>query len=85
LFCFVLHPPLTVQFTIPGKQRKIAKYYKKQENLLKDFSEMETMNEMGGLDQNAPTEVQAPTTDLPLCTVYAIMEHAPKPSMSFPL
>ncbi|CAO2209120.1 unnamed protein product [Urochloa humidicola] len=31
-----------------GKQRKIAKYYKKQENLLKDFSEMETMN--------APTE-----------------------------
>ncbi|PWZ33352.1 Metal tolerance protein 7 [Zea mays] len=45
-----------VQFTVPGKQRKIAKYYKKQENLLKDFSEMETMNEMGGLDQNAPTE-----------------------------
>ncbi|CAL4951245.1 unnamed protein product [Urochloa decumbens] len=39
-----------------GKQRKIAKYYKKQENLLKDFSEMETMNELGGLDQNAPTE-----------------------------
>lgn len=39
-----------------GKQRKIAKYYKKQENLLKDFSEMETMNEMGGLYQNAPTE-----------------------------
>ncbi|TKW13235.1 hypothetical protein SEVIR_5G086900v4 [Setaria viridis] len=39
-----------------GKQRKIAKYYKKQENLLKDFNEMETMNEVGGLDQNAPTE-----------------------------
>lgn len=41
---------------ISGKQRKIAKYYKKQENLLKDFSEMETMNEHGCLDQNAPTE-----------------------------
>ncbi|CAO2193480.1 unnamed protein product [Urochloa humidicola] len=39
-----------------GKQRKIAKYYKKQENLLKDFSEMETVNELGGVDQNAPTE-----------------------------
>ncbi|KAG8053561.1 hypothetical protein GUJ93_ZPchr0001g33194 [Zizania palustris] len=39
-----------------GKQRKIAKYYKKQESLLKDFSEMETMNELGCLDQNAPTE-----------------------------
>ncbi|TVU22085.1 hypothetical protein EJB05_31764, partial [Eragrostis curvula] len=39
-----------------GKQRKIAKYYKKQENLLKDFSEMETMNEFGCLDQGAPSE-----------------------------
>nr|CDM80151.1 unnamed protein product [Triticum aestivum] len=40
-----------------GKQRKIAKYYEKQESLLKDFSEMESMNELGCLDQNsAPTE-----------------------------
>jgi hypothetical protein len=39
---------------ILGKQRKIE-----QENLLKDFSEMETMNELSGLDQNAPSEVQA--------------------------
>ncbi|KAF7020577.1 hypothetical protein CFC21_033659 [Triticum aestivum] len=40
-----------------GKQRKIAKYYEKQESLLKDFSEMESMNELGFLDQNsAPTE-----------------------------
>ncbi|CAM0879093.1 unnamed protein product [Alopecurus aequalis] len=38
-----------------GKQRKIAKYYEKQESLLKDFSEMETMNEQGGLT-GAPTE-----------------------------
>ncbi|KAM0856174.1 hypothetical protein ACQ4PT_049289 [Festuca glaucescens] len=38
-----------------GKQRKIAKYYEKQESLLKDFSEMETMNELGGLT-GAPTE-----------------------------
>lgn len=59
LSCPVPAPPLTVQFLISGKQRKIAKYYKKQENLLKDFSDMETMNELGGLDQNGPTEVQA--------------------------
>lgn len=40
-----------------GKQRKIARYYEKQESLLKDFSEMESMNELGCLDQNgAPTE-----------------------------
>ncbi|KAM3198105.1 hypothetical protein ACQJBY_073297 [Aegilops geniculata] len=40
-----------------GKQRKIAKYYEKQESLLKDFSEMESMNVLGCLDQNsAPTE-----------------------------
>lgn len=40
-----------------GKQRKIAKYYEKQESLLKDFSEMESMNEFGCLDQtSAPTE-----------------------------
>jgi len=38
-----------------GKQRKIAKYYEKQESLLKDFSEMESMNELGGLT-GAPTE-----------------------------
>uniref|UniRef100_A0ACD5VE96 Uncharacterized protein n=1 Tax=Avena sativa TaxID=4498 RepID=A0ACD5VE96_AVESA len=38
-----------------GKQRKIAKYYEKQESLLKDFSEMESMNELGGL-AGAPTE-----------------------------
>ncbi|XP_051222647.1 metal tolerance protein 7-like isoform X2 [Lolium perenne] len=38
-----------------GKQRKIAKYYEKQESLLKDFSEMETMNELGSLT-GAPTE-----------------------------
>jgi hypothetical protein len=63
MFCFVVHH-LIVQFLILGKQRKIAKYYKKQENLLKDFSEMETMNEHGGLEQNAPTEVQVHPTDL---------------------
>ncbi|XP_006645464.1 metal tolerance protein 7 isoform X2 [Oryza brachyantha] len=39
-----------------GKHRKIARYYKKQESLLKDFSEMETMNQIGTVDQNAPTE-----------------------------
>uniref|UniRef100_A0ACD5VMT2 Uncharacterized protein n=1 Tax=Avena sativa TaxID=4498 RepID=A0ACD5VMT2_AVESA len=38
-----------------GKQRKIAKYYEKQESLLKDFSEMESMNELGAL-AGAPTE-----------------------------
>jgi hypothetical protein len=62
VFPFVLFcpaPPLTVQFLISGKQRKIAKYYKKQENLLKDFSEMETMNELGGLDPSAASEVQS--------------------------
>ncbi|KAM3346206.1 hypothetical protein ACQJBY_020637 [Aegilops geniculata] len=43
--------------SLHGKQRKIAKYYEKQESLLKDFSEMESMNELGCLDQNsAPTE-----------------------------
>jgi hypothetical protein len=51
-------PPLTVQPLLSsGKQRKIAKYYKKQESLLKDFSDMETMNEFGCLDQSAPSEV----------------------------
>jgi hypothetical protein len=51
-------PPLTVQLLLSGKQRNIAKYYKKQENLLKDFSEMETMNEWGcRRDQSAPSEV----------------------------
>uniref|UniRef100_A0A0D3EJ79 Uncharacterized protein n=1 Tax=Oryza barthii TaxID=65489 RepID=A0A0D3EJ79_9ORYZ len=49
-------PPFFSRIFPAGKHRKIAKYYKKQENLLKDFSEMETMNEIGSLDQNAPTE-----------------------------
>jgi len=52
-----------------GKQRKIAKYYKKQENLLKDFSEMETMNEHGGLDQNGPSEVRVHSTDFLQCSM----------------
>ncbi|KAL6848246.1 hypothetical protein ACP4OV_022374 [Aristida adscensionis] len=55
---FHRRPPLYARIfgASHGKQKKIAKYYKKQENLLKDFSEMETMNELGCLDQNAPTE-----------------------------
>ena len=61
--------PLTVQLLISGKQRKIAKYYKKQENLLKDFSEMETMNEHGGLDQNGPSEVRVHSTDFLQCSM----------------
>ncbi|XP_072964136.1 metal tolerance protein 7-like isoform X3 [Typha angustifolia] len=38
-----------------GKQSKIAKYYKKQESLLKGFVEMENINESGCLEA-APTE-----------------------------
>ena len=71
--CSVLYyassSPLTIQFQISGKQRKIAKYYKKQENLLKDFSEMETMNELGGLDQNGPSEVRLHSTDFLQCSM----------------
>jgi len=71
--CSVLYyassSPLTIQFQISGKQRKIAKYYKKQENLLKDFSEMETMNEHGGLDQNGPSEVRVHSTDFLQCSM----------------
>lgn len=49
--------PTSVFLRAHGKQRKIAKYYEKQESLLKDFSEMESMNEFGCLDQtSAPTE-----------------------------
>jgi hypothetical protein len=50
-------PSPTVQLLLSGKQRKITKYYKKQENLLKNFSEMETMNESGCLDHSTPSEV----------------------------
>nr|CAD1842327.1 unnamed protein product [Ananas comosus var. bracteatus] len=38
-----------------GKKKKIAKYYKKQESLLKGFTEMESINELGFLE-GAPTE-----------------------------
>jgi hypothetical protein len=83
LFCFSCTTSLTVQFLNSGKQRKIAKYYKKQENLLKDFSEMETMNELGGLDPNAaPSEVQS---QLQIFTVmYSLCDYGictPTPSM----
>ncbi|PKA49249.1 Metal tolerance protein 7 [Apostasia shenzhenica] len=37
------------------KQSKVAKYYRKQEKLLKDFNEMEIFNELGCLE-GAPTE-----------------------------
>lgn len=73
LYCSVPFLPATRFLVncqiISGKQRKIAKYYKKQENLLKDFSEMETMNEHGCLDQNAPTEVQIHYRETHLYTV----------------
>lgn len=39
-----------------GKQSRIAKYYKNQEKLLKDFSDMESIHELGCL-AGAPTEV----------------------------
>jgi hypothetical protein len=47
----------TDHLLLSGKQRNIAKYYKNQENLLKDFSRMETMNEWGCRDPSAPSEV----------------------------
>ncbi|XP_039126098.1 metal tolerance protein 7-like [Dioscorea cayenensis subsp. rotundata] len=38
-----------------GKQRKIARYYRKQEELLKEFSELESFSELGCLS-GAPSE-----------------------------
>jgi hypothetical protein len=49
-------PSPIVRLLLSRKHREITKYYKKQENLLKDFSEMETMKESGCLDHNAPSE-----------------------------
>ena len=46
---------------------------------------METMNELGGVDQNAPSEVQAQLQIYRYVQFYAIMEYAPRPSMLFPL
>ncbi|KAF3328929.1 metal tolerance protein 7 isoform X1 [Carex littledalei] len=40
-----------------GKQQKIAKYYKKQESLLKGFTEMENIQELGYLD-GTPTDAE---------------------------
>ncbi|XP_020582794.1 metal tolerance protein 10-like [Phalaenopsis equestris] len=40
-----------------GKESRVAKYYHKQEKLLKDFTEMESINELGCLE-GAPTEDQ---------------------------
>ncbi|URE25483.1 Metal tolerance protein [Musa troglodytarum] len=50
-------PPLAsrVLRRFHGKHRKIAKYYKKQGNLLQGFSEMETIAELGCL-AGAPTQ-----------------------------
>ncbi|KAF8408593.1 hypothetical protein HHK36_004656 [Tetracentron sinense] len=39
-----------------GKQGKIAKYYKRQEKLLKGFNEMKNMNELGSLPAGTLTE-----------------------------
>lgn len=36
-------------YNLSGKQRKVAEYYKKQEQLLEGFNEMEAINECGGL------------------------------------
>jgi hypothetical protein len=55
-------PSLTVRLLLSGKQGKITKYYKKQKNLLKDFNEMETMNESGCLDHSIPMEVLTATS-----------------------
>lgn len=41
---------------LSGKQRKIARYYRKQEELLKEFSELESFSELGCLS-GAPSEV----------------------------
>lgn len=43
-------------FSYSGKQRRIAKYYTKQENLVKGFSEMEIIHR-SGCAAGVPTEV----------------------------
>ncbi|KAJ4794310.1 Cation efflux family protein [Rhynchospora pubera] len=48
-------PPLVTRVFKRGKQQKIAKYYKKQESLLKGFTEMENIHELGYMD-GTPTD-----------------------------
>ena len=45
-----------MSLNLPGKQRKIARYYRKQEELLKEFGELESFLELGCLS-GAPSEV----------------------------
>lgn len=47
--------PLLASLVFMSKERKIARYYKKQEKLLKDFNEMESISSAGYL-ADAPTE-----------------------------
>lgn len=57
--CFALNTNLPIiSHLFQGKHRKIAKYYKKQGNLLQGFSEMETIAELGCL-AGAPTQVNS--------------------------
>ncbi|KAJ0962729.1 hypothetical protein J5N97_027851 [Dioscorea zingiberensis] len=49
------HDPPLVSRVFKSKEKKIAKYYKKQEKLLKDFSEMESISSVGYL-AGAPSQ-----------------------------